>query len=427
MIARLALIAPLVLVPVVAWTQTAPLPLDTFVGQVVARLRALYPALLSTVYDVRTYGAVCDGNTDDAPAVNATLAAVPSRGGTVQLCPTFKVAGSMNVIGNNITVRGDGINTTQIAVVGHSFDVFNVTGQATELSGFSIVNYGGQTGGKYGIKDSGAGQRLLVRDVAMTGLYSGILTQGSEARIEHVRIYNSNAGGGYAIQINQTAGELVEIYNSVLSGGQRCILAQRGTAITVAHTQATGCAVAFEAAPAAGLFVNYINLNDFWADSSTYAGILLNGTAGTIGGVRISASWMSGSGTLHGLGVSGVVRGLVVSNNEIIGNAGNGVDVASGGTYTGLMIDGNRIAGNVTGVAIGSGVTGFSITGNVIGPSGGFPGNSYAGIYIGGSNNEYVVTGNRACRNHGETACGGTTGVVDGGGGASKVVANNLQ
>jgi hypothetical protein len=64
-----------------------------------SKIRALFPR--GPVYDIRAYGAKCDGSTDDTTSINNAISAASKTGGTV-LSPTGIC------ITQPLTIVGDG-------------------------------------------------------------------------------------------------------------------------------------------------------------------------------------------------------------------------------------------------------------------------------------------------------------------------------
>ena len=382
--------------------------------------------------NITQFGARCDEVSDDSPGVNAAIAATPVEGATIRICRVTTLLTPVTINKNNIRIAGYGSGSTVVSLPnGHMFDVFTAAASsATEFEGFTITSYGKVSPAPvYGIRQTGSSSHMRINDVAMINLNSGIAIVGSQTRVNNTRMYGTEptSGNGIAVSL-PPATEVAELYNLYISGGRNCIAVQSGTSIAIAHTQATGCTHALTVSPSTGQFANFFSITDFWADNSKDVGIDLNGGAGQISGVRISSSWI---GSNHGAGLraTGTVTGLTIGGGNVIqGQAsGYGIDIQQGGTYAGLMIDGNLISGNKTGVNIGAGVSDFSITNNVI-AAGSFPGNSFGGVYVApGASNDYVIAGNRACGNGGNNGCGTTAGVIDNGAGANKIVTNNLQ
>src|SRR5690349_17418495 len=73
-------------------------------------------ASLFGVFNVKTYGAKCDGVTDDAAAIAAAIAAVPGQGGIVYFPPGVYLLNSSIVVNarTNLSLVGAGVSATRL-------------------------------------------------------------------------------------------------------------------------------------------------------------------------------------------------------------------------------------------------------------------------------------------------------------------------
>lgn len=87
--------------------------------------------------DVREYGAVGDGQTDDSTAVAAAIASVENAGGgIVYFPPGVYVVGQVAVTGNGVTILGAGAACSTLRANGATTPVVSVSG----VSGFGFHN-----------------------------------------------------------------------------------------------------------------------------------------------------------------------------------------------------------------------------------------------------------------------------------------------
>lgn len=143
-----------------AWNPTANSGLGAWVVQA------------KTVIDLRDYGVVCDGVTDDAPAIQAALNTISYYGSWHIKFPANKFAGGTNslssacLIGTQLAVKGwnvmlEGVGTKLLCVSTCFYINDPVTGpENITIQGFEIYP-GGQTGTQPAILDNGQNTRII--------------------------------------------------------------------------------------------------------------------------------------------------------------------------------------------------------------------------------------------------------------------------
>lgn len=106
-------------------------PQIPYIGRAGAKRHSCHPLVL----DVRAYGAVADGTTDSAPAINRAIAAAGRAGGGTVLIPpgTFRIDDLIRVGHSGVIVRGAGSDRTKLYA----------TKSLTELIGVYGSRYGG--------------------------------------------------------------------------------------------------------------------------------------------------------------------------------------------------------------------------------------------------------------------------------------------
>lgn len=79
------------------------------------------------VYDVRSYGAVGDGTTDDTAAIQATVAAIQAAGGGVMFLPkgTFRISDTITITGR-VSIQGVGSDGSDLDVTPTSVNATSV-------------------------------------------------------------------------------------------------------------------------------------------------------------------------------------------------------------------------------------------------------------------------------------------------------------
>lgn len=93
-------------------------------------------------FNVRNYGAVGDGTTDDLEWFNAAIDAMVANGGGVLYVPagTYLVSAGFHEISVSCTVLGDGWNASKIHCTSGTAVLFDVTGQGVNFEGLTLRN-----------------------------------------------------------------------------------------------------------------------------------------------------------------------------------------------------------------------------------------------------------------------------------------------
>lgn len=315
-----------------------------------------------TVINVRTFqtnGAKGDGSTDDTPAFNAAIAALPATGGTVFVPRTaqrYILAGQLNYASkNSVRIKGEGPALTGGQLTASTLQFTGTTGPQIPASGLTGVSF----------EDV-----QLWWATTFTGTVLD-LSGTTFARLRNVTFLGLSGA---------TATLVVGLDNATCASLDSCIF----------HNASVGV----RGIATAGHFSNVVEIRDCVFSSSTgdisTAGIQNPGQGWLIQGCTFEMG--TTAGTLNAIGQSlGGSLGVAVIGNWF-GDAGTGVL-----TYIDINGDGWHIAGNILGsnsnassilINQRSAANGLSVVGNRLQNSG-------IGITWGGSNNDVSVIGNR--------------------------------
>jgi hypothetical protein len=232
--------------PVFIGTPTAPTPLSTdnsttiantsFVQTVIAN-KVIGSSVPRGVFDVRSFGAVGDGKTNDLAALQAAVDAIDAAGGgTLWLGPgnynigtgTWKIGTS--AAQHHINIEGMNANSTVITcdTSGGNAAIYLNLEKYVVLKEFSVINQGAKGG--YGIQfggDSGAGTQTNGNNVSHLyfqgftyGAYmSGGIGTSSEIIFDHCR-FELNTYGFFSANFNALnfLFLMVEIYGNTTAG-----------------------------------------------------------------------------------------------------------------------------------------------------------------------------------------------------------------
>lgn len=336
--------------------------------------------------DVRNYGYVADGSTNNATAINNAIAALSSTGGIIYFPPGVGVVSSpITVTYPNsgpyaVTFVGSGSNVTTIQFNGcngfitnakqsnqyvHFMDMAITTNSNGTYTGINITNtvQGGYTG-----------QNDITR-VTLTGVSpltnywaTGINVVGmGNINFDGVNVYGVAAGNaGVGISV---AGDPAGVFQyGIVYNFDKCGLYSLGIGInygtyvqgvTLSQTNivngTTGIYVAAGAVGATQMSCTLCNFNQLYGNQ-----IYLNAAIAT---VNLSCnSFYIPSGT-YGVYVASE-NGLTITGNSFYGlSAGVGTGVYVGGTSTGV-VTGNYFGSLAVGVNLAGTTTGFNVQAN---------------------------------------------------------------
>lgn len=373
--------------------------------------------------DVRAYGAVGDGVTDDTGAIQAALNAVAFTGGRVYLpFGTYKVSSTLT-ISNSTELFGVGGNGSIISATSTAGYVITVNAGGCYLHDFQVTASVAQTGGAH-IFIAAAGSSSTIERFYLTNYFIGILVQA----VCCVRILNGQCR--YGVSGTWTAGIVIDagtdhyidhvtMDNVVGTQSESGIRVMAGDAILISFCDIIHHGTPLNIQPGVGQTVSSLYATHSWFDSSNMRGMLLGGS-GTIIRCKFSDCWFS-SNLYQGILVNntGTIAGIDISNPHVFLNGGTGIQDDK---TCDLKINGGFIGQNTgDGIAIGANVNNFSIIGTRSGNGGGVSGNTLYGIKVyAGTSNNYIIS---LCDVRGNT--GGS--VSDGGSGVNKIINNNMS
>lgn len=356
----------------------------------------LLPGITSW-FNVRSYGALGDGSHDDAPAINAAIAAAATAGGGVVYLPvgTYSIGSGIVINADNIILKGDGKGSTTIKpVTNATFDVIATGLPASSGASGYIRNFIGVegmtldctqmlsnvTGKGNGVHFYGA-RYSYIRDLNITGcLNFGICLDGDITNFSYsidvrgCRIINGSAGilanfceecfivSNNILQANATTAAPQPLFSSQSSSGYLIRLVAGytlvlGNVIGSSGTYTTAAIQCENSGP------TRIEANRF--DQTRYQAIRVTAPNTIIVGNQIGNP--SSVGSVEGIRVG-------ASNTTITGNIFDLTNGAAhftyaiaegGGPYTGNLIYGNQLSAGTSGTLTQNTGSTNTIFGNV--------------------------------------------------------------
>lgn len=387
----------------------------------------------AVAYDVRDFGAACDGIADDTAAINAAIAAANASPGTIYLGKKHRVTAALTAVtGNNVRLRGRGgfNGGTDILVNAAAAPTALVTlqGQFCVADNFRILAVPSSYLTGCGIKILSSYQSI-VRGVRIEGMANGIeIDRATLSNIENCEFRTMRADFG--IWVHGTAAG--QAHNTRID---RCLFDSTATSVTgIVHDSYAHTVRILDSAVLNGgyglrvvdtlsggadrpHFTRCVNLE---CDHNEFGGVVL--TAGEQAEFEqlFITSVQDGVGFEAQSTYSGDYR---INGGLIFSTTKEGIKLAARhGIISNVIVGAASIGspGVYDAIAVATNTHHWSIVGCSAGPSfnDGVPESRY-GISIGSSCDQFVVEGNRLSQNV-------TGGVLNASGlAATRIVRNN--
>lgn len=341
-------------------------------------------------FDVKTYGALGDGSTNDTTAIQAALAAIPSTGGVLYFpAGNYVYSGSTLTLNYPITVEGDGgvsrfysgdLNPLPISTIAFNsptVTLFNVLSGGCAFRNISLVNTSStvpSAGAGILVSDNGTVWgccRITYDSITVSGFYIDIDVQsGTGHRWANCSILNPVLYGLKLQNIlNPDGGDhsmsdcWVTNYDSSRSTTS-AIRIESGGGVKIINTKinnAFGLVNGIDLAVASGITTVDLLVANCSIENFTSYGI--KGTTGTSsfwGNIVLTGNqFLTGAGSAYAIYLSptnaGDFTGVAITGNMASGIAGN--PAISVTNCTSLSLSGNVQSGFTDLMTIGSGVT----------------------------------------------------------------------
>lgn len=350
------------------------------------------------VYNVKDYGAVGDGTTDDTTALTNAINACPV-GGTVYIPPGSYVVSTALPMPNGVTVQGAGRGTTllpqgtvscfqRIATSGSPVTDFHMIDLCIDGSGHSGAYTSSMKGVFAQYMSQCSFRNLRIQNIGASGLGIDFLKDGTYIADVFTkncgRLNNGAQPGGAGIGIgtgawtvedftvigcsaigNKRYGIFTETQSSTFSQGARiigCYMENNQTGFTDAGCTGlifSGCIVRGNVGSGLSISLGTLSVNYGLEGIISNCVIESNGTHGIVVDQGASAgdlrNWLITGNRIRSNTNAGVsittasskqTYGVAITNNEISGNGSLGVRFLGSGTPTDITIANNRMFNN---------------------------------------------------------------------------------
>ena len=386
---------------------------------------------IAKVFDVLTYGAKCDGVTDDTTSIQSAITAAQTATGTTPYPPTLVVlppgtcivnSAALTISANAVSFKGAGMYSTTLSANNTAYDMLNVSGGGyATISDLTIKNFG--TGNTHTAINNIGSSQWVIQNVQIGGYQNGLNVTGSAEFTASNIIIPAQPASGIGINFSGN-NQIARVLNSIISGTgsgtapAACIKITGGAAYDLVANELEHCNYSLLVQPSASTAVYSIHSTGNWYDTSITDGVLLDGSASGALITRMSfvGDWFSSSASGSGLELKGVAKGVQITNAQIFANAVDGINIDSGATITGFTVNGSLIAGNTTAGITTNGVGGGTVTGNDIGTSADFGVNG-TGVILGSGSGQWTINDNNLA--------GNTTALTNSSGATTNSILNN--
>jgi hypothetical protein len=375
-------------------------------------------ALPNHALDVRSYGAKCDGATDDATAINAALNSTGSTGGGTVWVPsgTCKVKSTIT-IPYHVTLMGMGRRSSIISAGATNMNPIIQFGAGSQnvIQDLEIQanSAGANTSGAaistatFGYVTDGA----AIRNVWINGPCIGIDLSGNTQTVEDTYIDGVRGAGCYGIRVGHytTSAATVDprITGSTIAANQADpadadLLVEDAGGLFLAQDDFLFAKVGTKLEPGLNQAIEWPTLgSSYYGDTNSVTSMMIDTAdpSAVIRGLVANGGWSSSS---SGVGIllqntaGGLVSGLHFLGMRIFNNRANAVEVHSG--VNGFTIEDSDICGNASnasGIYLLAGVSDFVIHGNRMSEAcAGFATNSRVGVNLVGANANGSITDN---------------------------------
>lgn len=379
--------------------------------------------------NVKQFGALCDGVTDDATAINAALAYGGRIGSAVVQLPgsgLCKVSSTLTVPAN-VTLAGQGGTSS-----GLTAGVVNLNPMVTLAGNYSSIRNLYIDAGTAGVNTSGLViltnniTSPVIQNIRVDRSCGAIQVNGILADVSNVYAFNSEGAACSVIQVGNAttlSGTVNAKFDHVqvtsVNTANRpayCWDIKDAGGLYITHSDGIYCNVGTAIRPGANQQVIWATFDDtYLADTNVATGFLIQPTAASaqVKGLNCNACWSSstsaGPSILIANPSAATIAGLNFTGLRAFNATGNGLTLSADAANVGLQIDGSMICGySQSGFFADTGTGNFRVTDSTIRPDcAGHSGAGTFGVNLGGTNAD-VTLANLDTRVNATAGIGGT-------------------
>jgi hypothetical protein len=392
---------------------------DFSAGTVIASawLDDVNTATYKSFVNVKTYGALGDGVTDDTAAITAAIAAAANR--TLYFPAGTYVVSSALSLANPITIEGEFHNS--IIKTSHvSANIFTVNSNYVRIRQIVLDSSVVRVGGWF--IDIPGGVEIFITDCDFNAYLGGIRNNGTTVDITGCQFHNGIATTSVGIRIDN--GFDVSIRNVIMSlpaQGYAGIYVTQTADLSIEDCQILQCGQGLYLDPGAGQSITSVWCNNVFFDTCA-RGMYAHANAAGSSILRcvFDQCWFASSSSGGALLAApvGTINGMDFNGCQFFLNTGNGITVNDSNVRE-VHIRNSDLCGNTgSGAAFAANVSDFSVINSRIGASHGFLGNA-TGVFIdAGTGSNYLVANNIVTSNT-------VAPITDGGTGTGRVLHTN--
>lgn len=364
---------------------------------------------LRQILSVKDFGAVGNGVTDDTAAIQAAHDALGAAGGAIYFPAGYYLTSAV-IISYPCLLYGDGAMATWVIAKNAASHVFKLTGSSIDVRDMVFGANVTQSGGSFINIDTTASkiniENVLMTGWYVGVLIQGI----SDISLRHCRLITGVPTTGIGISITSgILVTLTDVVTTGVGGGSSPAAGIKITNcgdVSMIGCHFMSNINGMLLAPGASQTCSSIYAVNTFFDGNTQFGVNAAPTSitGTIQRVRFNGCWFASSGKsgviLDTLTVAGTIDGAHFIDCEVFLNTEQGILLAGTNTKR-VKVLGGKIAGNTgSGVYVLAGIDNWQVQGATIGPCGSLSGNGgYAIVSLAGTSDDVLIQGNQVYGN----------------------------